>query len=308
MKFLLLIFFISTNALAQINSGADSLISFTPGNGATFGQNFFPNNVLGFPDTLATSSLPSVAENEILSLGEDGEIILGFFSTPIIDGNGVDFTVFENVFYVFGNENDPFTETAFVSVSKDGTNFFQFPFDATTLQGLAGTKPTFGNENPQNPNVSGGNSFDLQTVGLDTAYFVKLVDTGSSVIDGSMNFAGGDFDLDAIVAVNFVGQTTEISENNFEPKKVGFKLSEAFPNPTNAQVNFRIEDFQGKGKIFIYNILGEIIFQEDFSQSGNSNFSWNAKNLFKQEVSSGTYFLRITNSQGFETKKFTFVK
>ncbi|KAA3596583.1 MAG: T9SS C-terminal target domain-containing protein [Calditrichaeota bacterium] len=308
MLLLLTLTLISSNVFAQNSTGADSVISFLPGNGATFGQNFLPNNVLGNPDSTATPFLPSASENQILSLGEGGEIILGFFTNPIVDGSGVDFTVFENVFYVLGNENDPFKETAFVSVSKDGTNFYEFPFDAQTLQGLAGTEPTFGNENPQDPSVSGGNSFDLQTVGLDTAYFVKLVDTDNAVVDGSMNFAGGDFDLDAVVAVNFVGQTTEISSNDFEPKKVSFKLSEAFPNPTNAQVNFEIDNFKGDGKASVYNVLGELIFQEKFSRNGNSKFSWNAKNSFNAEVSSGVYFFKVENSEGFETRKFTFAK
>lgn len=308
MLFLIILTMFSSIAFSQNSTGADSVISFSPGNNATFGQSFLPSNVLGNPDTSATPFVPSATESEILSLGDGGEIILGFFKNPIIDGNGVDFTVFENVFYVFGNENDPFKETAFVSVSKNGTNFFQFPFDPQTLQGLAGTEPTFGNQNPQDPNVSGGNSFDLQAVGLDTVYFVKLADTDNSVVDGSMNFVGGDFDLDAVVAVNFAEKTTEISSNNFKPKKVSFKLSKAFPNPTNAQVNFQIDNFYGKGKASIYNALGELIFQKHFSLNGNSKFSWNAKNSLELEVSSAVYFLKVENSEGSRTQKFTFAK
>ncbi|MCC7429624.1 T9SS type A sorting domain-containing protein [bacterium] len=296
--FFLLVF--TTEIFAQVNSGADSLVLFVAGNGASFGQNFLPNNVLGFPDTLATSFVPSANENQILSLGANGQIILGFFNNPIIDGNGFDFTVFENVFYVFGDTTDPFRETAVVSVSKDGLFFFDFPYNPQTLAGLAGLNPTNGNQNPQNFLVSGGDSFDLQTVGLDTAYFVKLTDTGNLVIDGSDNFSGGDFDLDAIVGINFAGSPSKTTETT--NLKNSFVISNVFPNPTNAQVNFTFSGEETFGKVKIFNLLGKTIFEQTMLL--NKQFSWK----IQENIASGIYVLQVQSKNEVVSKKFTILK
>jgi len=82
---------------------------------------------------------------DIVSLGRGGSITLTF-ATPIVDGAGFDFAVFENSF------SDAFLELATVSVSSDGINFVQFDalstvpapvngfgaVDATDLEQLAG--------------------------------------------------------------------------------------------------------------------------------------------------------------------------
>lgn len=56
---------------------------------------------------------------DIVCLGRGGEITLTF-DTPITNGPGWDFAVFENSF------NDTFLELAYVEVSSDGSNFFRF--------------------------------------------------------------------------------------------------------------------------------------------------------------------------------------
>ena len=53
------------------------------------------------------------------------------FASPIYNGEGPDFAVFENGFDI-DDEYDPtgvlhFLELAFVEVSSDGENFFRFP-------------------------------------------------------------------------------------------------------------------------------------------------------------------------------------
>jgi len=82
---------------------------------------------------------------DIVSLGRGGSITL-IFDTPIVDGSGFDFAIFENSF------NDVFLELAKVSVSSDGVNFVQFDalstvpapvngfgsVDATDLEQIAG--------------------------------------------------------------------------------------------------------------------------------------------------------------------------
>ena len=70
---------------------------------------------------------------DIVGLGRGGEITLTF-STPIADGLGWDFAVFENSF------SDTFLELAWVEVSSDGTNFVPFP--AFSIQGIDLSDPT----------------------------------------------------------------------------------------------------------------------------------------------------------------------
>ena len=57
--------------------------------------------------------------NGVVSLGDGGSAILTF-SSPIINGNGPDFAVYENAF------NNTFLELAHVEVSSDGFNYFRF--------------------------------------------------------------------------------------------------------------------------------------------------------------------------------------
>ena len=180
---------------------ADAVVSFTPGtNWNSFGENFYPDNVLGPPDPNPTITVysPSAKPQEILSLGHGGQIVLEFSDNVIVDGEGVDFTVFENVFYFWGTE-DPFIEAGIISVSMDGTQFYSFSYDTTTFNGFAGLTPTMDNQHPTDPDVSGGDSFDLADLGLPYIRFVKITDAGDIIQEGPFN---GDFDLDAVVAVH----------------------------------------------------------------------------------------------------------
>ena len=56
---------------------------------------------------------------EVVSLGDSGQVVVSFQS-PIINGAGPDFAVFENGFL------DNYMELAFVEASSDGVNFFRF--------------------------------------------------------------------------------------------------------------------------------------------------------------------------------------
>ena len=165
---LLLLLAMAASAVAQHH--ADTVVMFRPGTGPGIGRGaeYFPNNVLGFPDTNARPTVPSVDPAQILSLGLGGEIILGF-RTPIVDRPGADFTLFENAFhYNLGGKQRTFAEPATVAVSSDGEHFTEFPFDSLTLIGCAGITPTDGHANPLDPAQSGGDHFDLSDIGMDS--------------------------------------------------------------------------------------------------------------------------------------------
>lgn len=170
------------------------------GTGAGFGHTYFPSNILGAPDTSARATVPSANEREILTLGFGGEIILKFLDGGIRNGQGLDFTIFENAF-LHTVSLQVFRETALVAVSEDGINWIQFPVDSLSFRGLAGVTPTNGDKDYYNPMESGGDSFDLSDVGLERAIYLKITDAGDLIRD-----SGPSFDLDAIVVLNGEGR------------------------------------------------------------------------------------------------------
>lgn len=289
---------------------ADAVVSFTPGPGTGLGQNFFPNNVLGPPDpdpTLTTSN-SSNKPQEILSLGTGGEIILNFTDNYIVDGSGVDFTVFENPFYIAGDTTQPFIEAAFVAVSMDGRNWVEFPWDTTTFAGFAGVTPTKDNQNPTDPRVSGGDAFDLKEVGLPFAKFVKLTDLGNLKKEGPFN---GDFDLDAVVAVNSMpGQPTAVAEHPVAQPN-SFTLFQNYPNPFNpaTTIAFTVAR-KSRVQIQIFNLSGQLVRQlvDREYVAGNYAMQWDGKDVQAQNVASGIYLYEMRVGNIRQTRRLTLLR
>ena len=144
---------------------------------------------------------------DVVSLGNDGRIVVSFDDNAVVDGDGDDLVIYENPFY---GGALLFRELAFVEVSEDGRTWKQFPWSADTLEGLAGQAPVFANStngmDPLDP-ASGGDRFDLADGGLDYVRFVRLTEAGTTVPDaGNASFPGtkGGFDLDAAGAIHSV--------------------------------------------------------------------------------------------------------
>jgi hypothetical protein len=185
---------------------ADSVVSFTPGTNAGFGQSALPGVVLGPPQGGGEVQ----GSLDVLSLGNNGVIVLGFDVPVICDGPGPDLTVFENAFHQGTVDGPLFAEYGIVAVSQDGVNFITFPYDPVTHFGLAGQTPVLSNSgngiSPLDPSVSGGDQFDLADVGLTWAKYVRITDPGASIDDpGSHIVPPGTtagFDLDALAALH----------------------------------------------------------------------------------------------------------
>ncbi|HWA73231.1 MAG TPA: hypothetical protein VG937_12870 [Polyangiaceae bacterium] len=170
------------------------------GTGQSFGQDHFPEAVLGPPNGggCCAGSL------DVTSLGDGGFVVLEFEHNVIIDEAGPDFLVFENPFQ--GSESTPetvFAELATVSVSQDGETWFDYPCtaDAYPFGACAGWHPVYANSknneiDPLSPEVAGGDAFDLADVGLEWARYVRITDRPEA--DGGE----GTFDLDAAAIVN----------------------------------------------------------------------------------------------------------
>jgi len=197
----------SLSAQPRIHSGgADTVFSVRWGTGQSFGREKFPSNVLGLPDTTARADRPATAAETICSLGLGGEIILGWKNAVLVNRTGADFTIFENAFLYFGERI--YAEPAKVAVSRDGVRFVEFPFDSLRLRGCAGITPTNGDKSPFNPSVSGGDSFDLSAIGVDSVRFIKITDISAIVLNNPQHpfydptISG--FDLDAVVGISLL--------------------------------------------------------------------------------------------------------
>jgi len=193
---------------SQQNSkqGADLLLLFRPGIGQNSGQSseYFPKNVFGLPDSSARYEIPAVKPEEICSIGFGGEIIVGFQGKILRDKPGKDFTVFENSFYS-PDFKKKFIEPAKVAVSKDGITYIEFPYDSQSLQGCAGITPTYGNKNPFDPNESGGDSFDLADIGIDSIRYIKITDISELLLDRKHPLYDPivtGFDIDAVIGLH----------------------------------------------------------------------------------------------------------
>lgn len=181
-------------------------------------------DVLGPPDAMG-ATYETGTPTPVFSLGDGGQITLTF-ATPIADGEGPDFAVFENGFYT--TSTAVFAELAFVEVSSNGTDFIRFPavsltqtatqtanlntLDPTNLHNLAGKHP-----------AGYGTPFDLAELagapGLDISRIrhVRLIDVVGDVKNGRgsrdsqdhwindpwpTNFHTGGFDPDAVGVIH----------------------------------------------------------------------------------------------------------
>ena len=180
---------------------------FSPGEKAGYGQDAMPEVVFGPP---AGQGLEN-GSRDVLSLGLGGVIEVRLGRT-IIDGDGIDFVVFENPFAC--TPGSVFAEPAEVSVSADGETWHTFlctppesvggcvPLDVTE-HGCAGLEPVFANPerglDATSATEAGGDGFDLAELGLTEARFVRIEDKG---VPGPLQGAPtAGFDLDAIAVI-----------------------------------------------------------------------------------------------------------
>jgi len=187
-------------------------------------------------DVFDITSLGELNENEIKSGVTPGQITLTF-DTPIRNGSGADFVVFENGFEF---EEGLFAELAYVEVSTDGINFTRFPstsltseavepfgiLNSTNIYNLAGKHVN--NAGVFEEEIFGsswGTPFDLENLiesslvsdgllNLNEVNYVRIVDIpgNGAFLDGSNSPiydpyptpipGSGGFDLEAVGVIN----------------------------------------------------------------------------------------------------------
>ncbi len=199
-----LILALSISACAQDEARyASEVIDFVPGPQAGHGQDLMPDVVLGPPQ----GSGLYAGSMDVVSLGIGGTITISTGADTIVDGPGPDFIIFENAFYAGNSAEYIFAELAGVEVSADGENWVVYPCDFKSeyqedWHGCAGWHPVMpwseGLKNTLDPEVVGGDPFDLADLGLTEVRFIRITDlTG----EGQSPIAG--FDLDAVGLINW---------------------------------------------------------------------------------------------------------
>ena len=159
---------------------------------------YFPANVLGPVANNISPTSPASRPEDVVSIGKGGHIALEF-NPPLRNGPGMDFTVFENVLVPL-NGGPVFDEWLIVSVSNDGVNWYTFAYDTLTGAGMAGRTPTAATgADYHDPSQSGGDSYDLTDVGLETARYVRVED--ATRYQDALRLAA---ELDAVAAIHQV--------------------------------------------------------------------------------------------------------
>ena len=242
---------------------------------------------------------------DIVSLGDGGTATVTFAS-PIFNGEGPDFAVFENGLVLEDDNTLCFLELAFVEVSSDGENFFRFPaicnypedqqigtFECTSctlIHNFAGKYEAFY-----------GTPFDLDDV-EDSPLLDKNRVTHVRLIDvvGNINpeyatydskghvvndpwptpFESCGFDLDAVGVIHDLAHS-DVTENEAERVSV-------YPNPAKDRLTVKAENLQS---IEIYNVMGQQVM---VSTEPTINLS---------ALTEGIYFVRVVCEAGMVTKR-----
>lgn len=196
---------------------ADEVASFAPLSAGGFGSSSLS---LGAPrgtgSGLGSSHVVSLHAKADTDGGASapygGSITLAFTNNVVVNGPGNDFTVFENPFYAGGDPSRRWMEPAIVSVSKDGKQFYTFPYDFVphfnadgslncynpycylnadgSSRGFAGVTPVYSVNGSPDPRTAaaGGDSFDLDritAVRLDWIRYVRITATGDNWLTDS---------------------------------------------------------------------------------------------------------------------------
>lgn len=228
----------------------------------------------------------------VVCLGDGGSATLTF-DTPIANGPGFDFAVFENSF------SDTFLELAFVEVSSDGINFFRFPSHSqtqTTTQvgGFGAIDCTYINNLAGKYRAGFGTPFDLSDIAdnalldKDKITHVKIIDVigtidplyashdsfGNIINEPySTPFPSGGFDLSGVGVIN----QKVLGVSDFDAASLVL-----YPNPTTDIVYLTIEQ---EASIVIYDLSGKII-----KKLPKSNY----KEIPVSDLNPGIYLFEVT--------------
>jgi len=256
-----------------------------------------PNSPLATAGTPADGMKGGTSGIGIVSLGDGGSATLTF-DTPIANGSGYDFAIFENGFQT-GGPGFAFLELAFVEVSSDGNNFFRFPSHseiqtATQVGSFAGIDCRYIN-NLAGKYINGyGTPFDLSDLpdnillDKDNITHVKIIDVIGTInplyatYDSKGNiinepyataFGSGGFDLNGVGVIN---QKTALDNKDFNIDSIILS-----PNPASDIVYLNSNE---ESSVSIFDITGKIV-----KKLPKANY----REIIVSEIIPGTYLFEI---------------
>jgi hypothetical protein len=260
----------------------------------------------------SSSAIGPAGQNGTVSLGDSGIAILTF-ATPIADGPGFDFAVFENGFDVGPPAQGlAFLELAFIEVSSDGVRYVRFPC-MDNVQDTGQISNADGMDGSKLNNLAGkyiydyGTPFDLDELvdspGLDVnnILYVKVIDVIGSIdpVFGTRdsrdyivndpyptNFASSGFDLDAVGVINQKGGT-----NGIEQAADNIQVY-IYPNPASDIVQVQTAA-PGTSTVEIIDISARNILTASFQHHTQ---------LHLNTLPPGAYTIRVINEQSVFSK------
>lgn len=242
---------------------------------------------------------------DVISLGDGGSATLTFAS-PICNGEGPDFAVFENGLVNAQDTSICFLEIAFVEVSSDGENFFRFPAitkvqDTAQLNGFACMHACLIHNFAGKYQAMYGTPFDLDEI-ADNALLDKNKITHVRIIDvvGTIDpeyasydseghivndpwptpFGSSGFDLDAVGVIHDIAHN-DVHENAEESITL-------YPNPVRDRLTVKAENLQS---VEVYNLVGQLVMTSVLSVVDMS------------DLNQGIYFVRVTSEGKIITKR-----
>ena len=314
----------STFLLAQVPFGhekaiyKDSSIFVSWATGCTVDRGFqnISDSFLGLASTGDSSLAIGKADGSgVVSLGDAGTAILSFQS-PITNGVGYDFAVFENGFS-FGVDSLFFLELAFVEVSSDGQHYFRFPSTSLTdtiiqIDNASGINPKGINNLAGKYSVNYGTPFDLDELknipGLDINNItnIKVIDVVGS-LDNSIArkdasgrkindpwptpFPSSGFDLDAIGVIHQKWQSGISDIKNVN------ELIKIFPIPAKSvdELHIIFPESLNVTEVQILDLTGKLLWMQP-------NTSLNLT-IGLSQYDKGIYLLKITGQDFVTVKK-----
>lgn len=258
----------------------------------------------GYASAGTPSNAVGKADNSsVVSLGDGGKATLRFDS-PIRNGPGPDFAVFENSF------SDDFLELAFVEVSSDGSNFVRFP--AHSLTDTSSQVGSFGSTDATDlNNLAGkyrggyGTPFDLEElsdsagIDIDEITHVRVLDVVGCIQNGfatydkegrkvndpwPTEFESGGFDLDGVGVVHSQSSSLDRRPSSPDP--------EAFYDPADRSI--RVHKPLDVRKL------------ELFDLQGRRRAIWEGKGRQRFPVDKdlhGIFILKVKSENGSGTRK-----
>ncbi len=266
------------------------------------------NPGLGYASLGDSSLAIGPANLDIVSLGDSGVATLTF-SSPIANGPGPDFVVFENGFLDPANDSLAFLELAFVEVSSDGVHFYRFPANSLTQ-----TNVQIGNNDYMNAvnlhNLAGkyigmfGTPFDLsemagiEGLNISRVTHVRLIDVVGSVAGHSGYDSAGrmvndpyptpypscGFDLDAVGVIHqVVNNSVSVLANNTSIN--------IYPNPFSEQLIINNQDAKnGINSVTLSDMTGRVMIQV--------NAVSDLTTIKTSQLPAGLYYLNISTENG----------